>query len=256
VPEEGNLDEDESLLSLDGLKSGDETFEPITLELANPRDGSAYAVSVIGVIDSSIGSLSGLYANQATIDAVYPITTRTSYYIALDDETQSAAVAKQIEAALLTEGVQGIDIRDELKEMQKQESGFLYIIEGFMGLGLFVGVAAVGVIAFRTVVERRQQIGMLRALGYSRELVSLSFMIETLFVVGLGVLTGTTLGLLLSRNLVNDPDQGFSSDISFVIPWTTIVPIVVLTIGVALLMTWIPARRAGRITPAEALRYE
>ncbi len=35
-----------------------------------------------------------------------------------------------------------------------------------MGLGLLVGVAAVGVIAFRTVVERRQQIGVLRAIGY------------------------------------------------------------------------------------------
>jgi putative ABC transport system permease protein len=256
VPAEGNLGEDETLLSLEGLKSSDESFEAITVELANPSDGSAYAVTIIGVLDSSIGSLTGMYASQATIDTVYPITTRTSYYVALEDETQSAAVAKQIEAALLQEGVQGIDIRDELKEMQKQESGFLYIIEGFMALGLFVGVAAVGVIAFRTVVERRQQIGMLRALGYSRELVSLSFLIETLFVVGLGVLTGTTLGVLLSRNLVMDPDQGFSPDISFVIPWTIIIPIVVLTIGVALLMTWIPARQASRIAPAEALRYE
>lgn len=256
VPVEGNLGEDKTLLALEGLKSSDASFEPIKVELANPRDGSAYVVTIIGVLDGSIGSLTGLYTNQATIDTVYPITTRTSYYVALDDEAQSAAVAKQIEAALLQEGVQGIDIRDELKELQKQESGFLYIIEGFMALGLFVGVAAVGVIAFRTVVERRQQIGMLRALGYSRELVSLSFMIETLFVVGLGVLTGTTLGILLSRNLVMDPDQGFSPDISFVIPWAIILPIVVLTIGVALLMTWIPARQAGRITPAEALRYE
>ena len=51
-----------------------------------------------------------------------------------------------------------------------------------MGLGLVVGVAAVGVIAFRTVVERRQQIGMLRAIGYKRSTVALSFMMESSFV--------------------------------------------------------------------------
>jgi ABC-type antimicrobial peptide transport system permease subunit len=81
-------------------------------------------------------------------------------------------------------------------------------------------------------------------------------MIETAFVVGMGVLTGVILGLVLARNLVYDPDQGFSSDISFVIPWSIILPIVALTVVVALLMTWIPSRRAGNIAPAEALRYE
>src|SRR5690606_19483765 len=168
----------------------------------------------------------------------------------------SDEVAKQVESALLRDGVEGVSIRDELRDAQKQESGFLYIIEGFMGLGLVVGVAAVGVIAFRSVVERRQQIGVLRAIGFQREMVSLSFMIETLFVVGLGVLSGVALGLGLAKRLVADPDQGFSSDVSFVIPWTTILPIIGLTVLVALLMTWIPAQQAGRVAPAEALRYE
>ena len=54
-------------------------------------------------------------------------------------------------------------------------------------------MAAVGVIAFRSVVERRQQIGILRAIGYQRSMVSLSFMIETAFMVVLGVLSGTIL---------------------------------------------------------------
>ncbi|MEZ4573287.1 MAG: hypothetical protein R2849_23810, partial [Thermomicrobiales bacterium] len=62
--------------------------------------------------------------------------------------------------------------------------------------------------------------------------------------------------LQLAHKMVLDPDQGFSSDISFVIPWATILPIIGVTILVAMLMTWIPAQQAGRIAPAEALRYE
>jgi len=126
-----------------------------------------------------------------------------------------------------------------------------------MGLGLFVGIAAIGVIAFRPVIERRQQIGVLRALGWRHELVSLSFMIETAFIVGLGVLTGTgtCLGLRLSEKLVTSGELG-SDNVVFVIPWPIILTITISTFAIALLMTWIPSRQAARIAPAEALRYE
>ena len=48
---------------------------------------------------------------------------------------------------------------------------FNRLIQGFMGLGLVVGVAALGVISARAVVERRQQIGVLRAIGFRRGMV-------------------------------------------------------------------------------------
>jgi putative ABC transport system permease protein len=151
-------------------------------------------------------------------------------------------------------GVEAVSIRDELKDAQQQEAGFLYLIQGFMGLGLVVGIAAVGVIAFRSVVERRQQIGVLRALGYQRGMVSLSFLIETTFLVGMGGFTGTVLGLILARNLFTS--DAAASSASFAVPWAIIIGIAGLTNVAALLMTWIPARQAARIAPAEALRYE
>jgi putative ABC transport system permease protein len=176
----------------------------------------------------------------------------TSYYLQVADPDQAEGIAKSIEAALIGNGAQATSIRDELEESQQQSTGFLYLIQGFMGLGLFVGVAAVGVIAFRSVVERRQQIGVLRALGYQPGMVSLSFLIETGFVVGMGVLSGTALGLVLARNMFTADD---TSD-GFMIPWPVILTVVVATIAIALVMTWLPSRQAARIAPAEALRYE
>jgi putative ABC transport system permease protein len=111
------------------------------------------------------------------------------------------------------------------------------------------------VIAFRSVVERRQQIGVLRAIGYQTEMVSLSFLIESAFVVGIGALTGTLLGLPLAYRLFTG-EEGASSDVSFMVPWPIILTVLVATVSVALLMTWLPSRQAGRIAPAEALRYE
>jgi putative ABC transport system permease protein len=238
------------------ITADDKVFDPITVELANPSGGPPLPVTIIGVIDSNIGSLYGLYANQRTIDEVFPRMTFTSYYVALDHPDRADAVAKQIEAAMLQNGVQATSIRDQLEESQQQITGFLYIIQGFMGLGLLVGVAAIGVIAFRSVVERRQQIGVLRAIGYQKGTVALSFLIETAFVVGLGLLAGTVLAIVLAHNLFTSDEVGSSSSAAFIVPWGIIAVVLGATVVVALLMTWIPARQASRIAPAEALRYE
>ncbi|HYI14262.1 MAG TPA: FtsX-like permease family protein [Thermomicrobiales bacterium] len=253
--ESDDLAGDPDAFILTDLTDSDKTFEPRTVELIDPRSGQPHSVTVIGVIDASIGSLHGVYLNQATIDTIYGETSTTSYVMSLDDKDTAGDFAKDVEAALLTNGVEGVSIADELKEMQKEEAGFMYIIEGFMGLGLFVGVAAVGVIAFRSVVERRQQIGMLRAMGWRRELISFSFVAESAFIVGLGILTGTLLGLRLANKLVANGEFGEAYD-SFVIPWPIILIILGSTFVAALLMTWIPSRQAARIAPAEALRYE
>lgn len=256
VPEEGDLGGgDDDAFTLTGLSSNDKVFDPIEVELVNPNDGNTHVVTVIGILDSEISSLYGLFAAQPTIDRIYGQTASTSYYVDLEDPDRASAVAKEIEAAMLTSGVQGISIADELEDSQRQANGFLYIIEGFMGLGLVVGIAAVGVIAFRSVVERRQQIGVLRAIGFQRSAVATSFLIETAFLVGLGGFAGTMLGLILARNLFTSEDVG-SSDATFLIPWTVLAVIFVLTNIMALVTTWIPARQASRVAPAEALRYE
>ena len=244
---------DENSMVLTGLTSGQKTFAPYEIELAN-QDGTATTLRVIGVIDSEISTLNGLFTSQATLDAVYGETAMTSYYVALADEDRATDVAQDIEAALMVNGAQGVSIQDELKAQQQQEAGFLYLVQGFMALGLFVGIAAVGVIAYRSVVERRQQIGVLRALGYQRGMVSLSFLIETAFIVGMGVLSGVTLAVVLSRNMFTADAE--SSGVAFTVPWVQITVMALATVVIALVMTWMPSRQAARIAPAEALRYE
>jgi putative ABC transport system permease protein len=249
----GNMGADDSAMVLTGLTSEDETFAPYKVELAKP-DGTPQTVTIIGIIDSEISTLDGIYASQSTIDAVYGDTVLSSYYVAVDNADIATDLALDIEASMMQYGAQSVSIQDELEESQQQEAGFLYLIQGFMGLGLFVGIAAVGVIAFRSVVERRQQIGVLRALGFQRSIVSLSFLIETAYIVGLGVLSGVILGVVLSRNLFTADAE--SSGVAFIVPWQQIGVMTVATIVVALLMTWMPSRQAARIAPAEALRYE
>lgn len=237
------------------IDSGTESFEPIPVEI-EAADGSTRTVRIIAVIDSRISTLNGVFGAEELVGAIVPEPQVRSYLLRLDDPSRSDAVATEAERLLVTNGAQGVSIRDELEEQQRQSTGFLLIFQGFMGLGLIVGVAAVGVIAFRAVVERRQQIGVLRAIGFQQSLVSNAFLIETAFVVSIGVVAGLVLGLAISRNLFKSPEFAGTAKVDFVTPWPIILGILMVTVAAALAMAYVPARQASRIAPAEALRYE
>src|SRR5207245_1793382 len=105
--------------------------------------------------------------------------------------------------------------------------GLNYLLQGFMGLGLIVGIAALGVIAFRSVVERRQQIGIMRAIGFQRDMVRTTFLLESSFVAILGTLLGVVLGLVLAKNLV-DSIAKTNSGVTLNVPWLQILLIVLV----------------------------
>ncbi|HVU67410.1 MAG TPA: FtsX-like permease family protein, partial [Ktedonobacteraceae bacterium] len=120
----------------------------------------------------------------------------------------------------------------------------------YLAIGVVFCALMIGVIASRAVVERRQQIGMLRALGFSRALVWRSFLLETGFVVLLSLVISTTLAWWLVSQIAQATSQGFA------IP---LLPTLGLLLGcclISVVCTFIPAQRASGILPAEALRYE
>jgi putative ABC transport system permease protein len=243
--------------SLGGIEPTDTTFEPVTVEVRDSATRQSAEVTIIGVIGiAGSGLFDGLFVSQEVFDEVYNRPISTTHLVRLVDGADATDVARGIERTLLAEGVQAESLRDVLDEYQAQSRGFLYLFQAFMGIGLFVGIAAVGVIAFRTVVERRQQIGMLRAIGYSRGAIGLSFLMESSFTALLGIASGITLGLLLAQQLVQTDDFVAGGVTSFYIPWVQILAIGGFAFIASLLMTIIPSRQASSIPIAEALRYE
>ncbi|MCO5207494.1 MAG: FtsX-like permease family protein, partial [Anaerolineae bacterium] len=129
-----------------------------------------------------------------------------------------------------------------------------YLIQGFIGLGLLVGIAALGVITIRAVVERRQQIGVLRAIGFQRSMVQNVFLFEGFFIAAMGTIIGYSLALTFAYNLYLQvaSEQG----LAFLPPWPTLIAIGVAIFTASLLTAWLPARSTSNIVIAEALRYE
>jgi putative ABC transport system permease protein len=241
---------------IDGIDAEADEFDPVRLSIRDPITGSNADVRVIGVIDfGASASYVGVYIPLATFQQTLGEPLLTVHLVGLNDPGDAKGVAREIEATLLPLGAQGESIKENIDEDQALSRNFFRLMQGFMGLGLFVGIAAVGVIAFRTVVERRQHIGMLRAIGYKRGTVALSFLLESSFVALLGILAGVSLAIWLSYFLLTS-DEFPSQEAGYVVPWGQIVFIGALAFLSSLLMTYVPSRQAASVPIAEALRYE
>ena len=243
-----------------GIEAGRREFESFRVEVRDPVTGRTGTLTVVGVLSSKIPPrvMSGLYTNEATYAQVVGTPDYRVHHLRLVPGVDDEAAAKGIRATLLTRGVQAFSVQDVIDEQEAQVRGFSRILQGYLALGLLVSMAALGVIAFRSVVERRQQIGMLRAIGYQRGAVALSFLLESSFIALMGILSGVVGAAILSRNLMTSEDisEGAAAGFSFFIPWTEVVLFVVGAYAVALLLTWWPSRSAARVPIAEALRYE
>ena len=126
-----------------------------------------------------------------------------------------------------------------------------------MGLGLIVGVAALGVISARAVVERRQQIGVLRAIGF--QAADDPAELPARGVVHRADRDRGRNGLRPDRepHVISDiASQPAYSMVTLHVPWVNLTIVFTVVYLVALATSLAPAIRASRIYPAEALRYE
>ena len=247
--------------SLTGFYLEDGAFAPVRVQIRDPASGRSRMLTVIGVLaDTTPLDLAGVWTSQRTVEHVFGATraTPTVHHIALTHGVDPDGAAERLERALVANGLEAKSTRADLHETVGASYTLNWLLLGFMGLGLVVGVAALGVISARSVVERRQQIGVLRAIGFRRGMVQLSFLLESSFIALTAIVVGTALGLIIAYNVIQDAaDQpSWQGALRFIVPWTHLAIVFCGVYAAALLTTLAPAARASRVHPAEALRYE
>jgi putative ABC transport system permease protein len=241
---------------LQGVYLEDETMKPIRLEVREPNSEATFEVTVIGVLDQSAIMGYGLVTSQETLEKGLNIELpEPTYFVRLAEGVDPASTSAALESVFLKNGLESIDLIQEMRDSLSIQFVFQQLLLGFLMIGLVVGVAALGVISTRAVVERRQQIGMLRALGFQRNMVSWIFLIESSFVSLLGIGLGVGLALIPASQMITDMAVEIPG-LTFQVPWKEIVFVSGLAYAMTLLTTWLPAVQASQVTPAEALRYE
>ena len=161
--------------------------------------------------------------------------------------------------AQLEEAISGFpDTQLETREewIQREDAdfnefiSFLYVM---LTLAVFVSIFGMINTLVLSVYERTREIGMLRAIGMTRRQVRRMIRQESIITALIGAAIGLPLGIFLAA-LVNRALSEY--DVRFAIPWGQLIVLTVVAIIIGILAAIMPARRAAKLNPLEAISYE
>jgi putative ABC transport system permease protein len=244
---------------ISGVKRSDSSFTPVQVQVDAFRkgpNGAPTRLTIIGFMPHN--TWGGVYmstrtAAQSGLFDQQPARP-TGYYFSLRSGVDVNKARLDLGRLLAQYQMEPVVVADQLAQQVGSVLALLKLMTGFLALGLIVGIAGLGVISTRAVVERWQQIGMLRALGYRRAMVQRSFLLESSFIAVIGLVIGALVGIWQSYTFFVT-NQTFGA-VDFHVPVVTILLILLGSYLATLLTTYLPSRAAAQVAPAEALRYE
>ena len=130
-----------------------------------------------------------------------------------------------------------------------RSSGSIYAM---LALAIVIALMGIANTLSLSIYERVRELGLLRAVGADRAQVRSMVRWESVVIAVFGTVGGLGLGLLLGWGLVEAASRG-DFPITFAVPVTQLVPIVVLGALAGVLAAWRPARRAARVDVIDAL---
>lgn len=194
----------------------------------------------------------GIFIDSDVHESLYP-NADTLFLIRIAGGDAAADVAFDLEANYRHIGLDARSIREVVLEEAAQFRQIFTLMQLFLALGLVVGILSLGIVTARSVYERRQEIGMMRAIGFRRSQIRHAFLMETVTMVLLGIFVGASVAILVSFGLWVAVLR--ESDVEYIIPWGQILVIGAIALVATTLATLGPIRQAARTSPAEALRY-
>ena len=170
-------------------------------------------------------------------------------YIRVDGD---AGASRDAVSLALTYGGGGFPLirvpTDLLEASAAVDATFRAIVLGLGALSLVVGGIGIDNVMTISVIQRSQEVGIRRALGHTRMLVAMQFLLEAALIGVLGGLAGAVLGFAFLLAAVRYQDWVLVAPTDILLPAVALAVLVSLTAGVY------PALRAARLEPLQALR--
>jgi len=224
-----------------------------TVTVHDPVTGAAKDLRAVGVVEGDWAFAGVMVGAPFARDFLGAQATPTRAFVAVAPDADPDAVASALTGRLVDHGVDAESLREVVDRGLGVSRSFMALAQGFVALGLVIGVGGLAVVMVRAVRERRREVGTLRAVGVPHGTVRAAFVLESLFVAARGIVVGGGLSLLSVWLLVTRSDA-MGSDMPFSAPWGTLAVMLLATLAAAVAATLVPAGRASHIRPAVALR--
>jgi putative ABC transport system permease protein len=182
-------------------------------------------------------------------------------YAALNVRANDPAAVAQLESSIAQMGFAAFSLIDVTRNLRT----FFAIFDLFLGIfgSLALAVASLGIIntLVMAILERRREIGVLKALGAANRDVRQLFFVEAGVMGFVGGIFGVALGWAIGKaihlaTVVYLKRQGMTSPNIWTVPWWLVLGAIGFAVLVSLASGIYPASRAAKLDPVEALRYE
>ncbi len=210
---------------------------------------------VIAIVDQS--TMNGAFMSRENVINEFGMMgmVNSVFLVDVDDGQDIEDIAMTLERDFAALGMNSVIVEDMVEDSMAMMNSMFVLFELYLYMGMVVGVAGLGIITIRSVVERTPEIGILRSIGFKRKSIRNAFLIEILFVATMGVFIGIVTGIMVSYEIFNVMIADMGDNIEYVIPWGKIVLVTAIAYIATILCTIIPARNASKTSPSEALRY-
>ncbi|MGW0122883.1 ABC transporter permease [Streptomyces sp. NPDC003327] len=242
-----------------GLKPGD--------ELRTIAATGDFTATITGIVDFKVTNPGATVVYFDTATAQRELLGKEGLFTQVMVEGRPGltddALKANVAAALDASGADGYSLKTaaETADAGREDvAGFLdvmkYAMLGFAGIAFLVGIFLIVNTFSMLVAQRTREIGLMRAIGSSRRQINRSVLVEALLLGVVGSVAGVAAGVGLAvglMELMSTMGMELSTG-DLTLKWTT--PAVGLALGVlvTVLAAYVPARRAGKVSPMAALR--